>query len=137
MESSSTREDSRDSTGIANVHVDAVWEARNMENGSPEKSMNVSNVKVSDEEWFLFRDVTIKANTKLVKERCWITRVASQIVFQSFIQTLAIRCKMSSEMSPMEMRAKQNARTSVGGRGVRKQRALEVRRPRACCVFFF
>ena len=43
-----TREDSRDSNGILNVQVDALWESRNMVARSPEKLMNVSDVKVSD-----------------------------------------------------------------------------------------
>ena len=62
-----------------------------MEARSPEKLMNVSNVKVSDEEWFLFRNMTIKANTKIVKQRFGINRVASGMVFQSVSRTLALR----------------------------------------------
>ena len=64
-----------------------------MEARSPEKLTNVSKVKVSDEEVFLFRFMTIKANTKIVKERFGIYRVGSEMVFLSVIQALALRCK--------------------------------------------
>ena len=56
-----------------------------------EKSMNVSDVEVTDEDGFA---VPIKANNTM-KERFWINRVASKIVFQSGIQTMALRSTMS------------------------------------------
>ena len=77
------REDSRDSNIIVNVHVDALWEGRNMGARSPEKLMNVSDVEVSGEEWSLFLHVTCQANTKIVKERFGMYRVAGEMVFQS------------------------------------------------------
>ena len=49
---------------------------------SPEKFMDVSDVNVSDEDGYLSRSMTINANNKIVKERIWINRVASEIVFQ-------------------------------------------------------
>merc|ERR1711916_348573 len=64
------------------VHVDALWEALTMKARSPDKFMDVSDVKVSDEDGYLSRSMTIKANNKIVKERIWINRVASEIVFQ-------------------------------------------------------
>ena len=42
---------------------------------------DVSNVKVSDEDAYLSRSMTIKANNKAVKERNCINRVASEFVF--------------------------------------------------------
>jgi len=57
-----------------------------------EKSMNVSDVKVTDEGGFA---VPIKANNTIMKERIWINRVASKIVFQPGIQTMALRYTMS------------------------------------------
>jgi hypothetical protein len=65
-----------------NVHVDALWEALNMKARSPEKFMDVSDVIVSDADGYLSRSMTIKANNKIMKERIWINRVASEIVFQ-------------------------------------------------------
>ena len=53
--------------------------------------MNESNL-VSDEEWFLLLNMTIKANTKIVKSRFGIFRVANELVFQSVIQALALTC---------------------------------------------
>ena len=44
--------------------------------------MDVSDVNVSDEDGYLSRSMTINANNKIVKERIWINRVASEIVFQ-------------------------------------------------------
>ena len=38
-----------------------------------EKSMNGSDVKMTDEDSYLSRSKTIKANNKIVKERIWIT----------------------------------------------------------------
>ena len=59
------REDSRDSNGFPSVHVDALWEARYVETRSPDKLVDGSNVKVSDEVRFLFLNTMIKANTRL------------------------------------------------------------------------
>ena len=50
----------------------SLWEAHEMKAHS-EKSMNVSDVKVTDEDGYLSRSKTIKANNKIVKERIWIT----------------------------------------------------------------
>ena len=51
---------------------------------SPEKLMDVSDVKMSDEEDFFESPiVTIKPNHTIVKERIWVNRVASEIVCQA------------------------------------------------------
>ena len=62
------------------MHVDALWEARNMEARSPEKLVDASSVKVSDEVRFLFLNAMIKANTMVVELRDGILRVASKLV---------------------------------------------------------
>ena len=59
------------------------------------KSMNVSDEKVTDEDGLLSRSMMIKANNTIMKERIWINRVASKIVFQPGIQTMALRYTMS------------------------------------------
>ena len=53
------------------------------------------DVKVTDEDGLLSRSMMIKANNTIMKERIWINRVASKIVFQSGIQTMVLRCTMS------------------------------------------
>ena len=45
--------------------------------------MDLSGVKMSDEDDFLSHTVTIKPNTTIVKERKWVNRVASEIVCQA------------------------------------------------------
>ena len=45
-----------------------------------EKSMNVSDVNVTDEDDFLSRSKTIKANNKFVKERIWDTSSKMQLM---------------------------------------------------------
>lgn len=57
-----------------------------------EKSMNVSDVEVTDEDGFA---VPIRANNTIMKERIWTNLVASKIVFQPGIQTKALRSTMS------------------------------------------
>ena len=44
--------------------------------------MDVCDVNVTDEDGFLSRSMMIKAKNTLMKERIWINRVASEIVFQ-------------------------------------------------------
>ena len=46
--------------------------------------MDVCDVKVTDEDGFL-----VKAKNTIMKERIWINRVTSEIVFQPLIQTPA------------------------------------------------
>ena len=46
-----------------------------------EKSMNVSDAKVIDDDGFLSSSMTIKANNKIMKERTWINRVAQRRSF--------------------------------------------------------
>ena len=59
----------------ANVQCDAL-------DVSPEKFVNVNLVEVSDDDGPLSRSVTEKENNANMKERIWINRVASEIVFQ-------------------------------------------------------
>ena len=40
--------------------------------------MDVSDVKVTDEDGFLFRSMMIKAKNTIMKERTWINRVAQR-----------------------------------------------------------
>ena len=42
---------------------------------SPEKFMDVSDVKVTDEDGFLSRSMMIKSKNTIMKERIWINRV--------------------------------------------------------------
>ena len=54
-----------------------------------------SQVKVTDEDGLLSRSMMIKANNTIMKERIWINRVASKVVFQPGIQTMALRHTVS------------------------------------------
>ena len=47
---------------------------------SPEKFMDVSDVKVTDEDGFLSCSMMIKAKNIIMKERIWINRVAQRDV---------------------------------------------------------
>ena len=51
---------------------------------SPDKFMDVTSVKVSDEDGYLIRNMTIKSNSKIVTEQIWISPVTSEITFQPF-----------------------------------------------------
>ena len=72
--------------GVKNFHLclsllnNSLWEALEMKAHS-EKSMNVSDVKVIDDDGFLSSGMTIKANNKIMKERTWINRVAQRRSF--------------------------------------------------------
>ena len=44
--------------------------------------MNVSDVKITDEDGFLSRNMTIKAKNIIMKERIWINAVPSEITLQ-------------------------------------------------------
>ena len=46
-----------------------------------EKSMNVSDGKVIDDDGFLSSRMTIKANNNIMMERTWINRVAQRRSF--------------------------------------------------------
>ena len=48
-----------------------------------QKSMNVSDMKVTDKDDFLSRSMMIKAKNIIMKERIWINRVISKIESQS------------------------------------------------------
>ena len=54
-----------------------------------QKIMNVSDVHVSDKDGYKSRSNTIKANSKIVKERIWTldSRFASKIELQPFLDT--------------------------------------------------
>ena len=81
------RHEARSQEGVMNFHVclkliNSLWEAFEMKAQSPEKFMDVSDVKVTDEGGSLQCSKTIKANNKIVKERIWINPVASMIETQ-------------------------------------------------------
>ena len=75
------------------IPINSLWEALEMKARSPEKSMNVRDVQVSDEDSYLSRNMTIRAildtqfpvspaNNKIVKERSWINPITSKIETQ-------------------------------------------------------
>ena len=81
------RHEARSQEGVMNFHVclkliNSLWEAFEMKAQSPEKFMDVSDVKVTDEGGSLQCSKTIKANNKIVKERIWINPVTSMIETQ-------------------------------------------------------
>ena len=51
--------------------------------------MDVCDVKRTDEDGFLSRSTKVKAKNTIMEERIWINRVASEIVLQHPIHTLA------------------------------------------------
>jgi len=70
------------STGAIEVSVDALWEALTVKAREPKKFMEVTDVKISDEDGFLLRTMTITANNTTVQEHILINRVANELVFQ-------------------------------------------------------
>ena len=48
-----------------------------------EKSMNVNDVRVSDEDGFLFCSMMIKAKNNIKKERIWTNRVINETMFET------------------------------------------------------
>ena len=61
------------------IPFNSLWEALEMKARSPEKFMNVSDVKVTDEDGYLIRNMTIKTNSNIVTEQIWISPVSSEI----------------------------------------------------------
>ena len=56
---------------------------------SPDKFMDVSDVKVTDEDGFLSRSMMIKTKNIIITERIWINRIAQRDhVFSICTQTL-------------------------------------------------
>lgn len=70
------------STGAIELSVDALWEALGVQAREPEKFMEVTDVKISDEKGFLLRTMTISANKTTVQEHVMINREANEIVYQ-------------------------------------------------------
>ena len=63
-----------------NLHVDALWAIHDMKSRSPEKFVNLRDVKVTDVEVVLSRCMTMKAISTDMKERIWINGVAIGVV---------------------------------------------------------
>ena len=81
------RHEATSQEGVMNFHlclslpINSFGEALEMKARSPaEKFMDVSDVKVTDEDGFLSRSMMIKAK-KHLQERIWINRVISEIMF--------------------------------------------------------
>ena len=73
----------------------SLWEALEMRARSPDKFMDVSDVKMTGEDGFLSRSMMIKTKNIIIKERIWINRIAQRDhVFSICTQTL-FRCAMS------------------------------------------
>jgi len=70
------------STGAIEVSIDAIWEALTVQAREPEKFMEVTDVKICDEEGYLLRTMTITANNTTVQEHVLINREANEMVFQ-------------------------------------------------------
>ena len=51
---------------------------------SPDKFMDVTSVKASDDDGYLICNMTINMNSKIVTEQIWISPVTSEITFQPF-----------------------------------------------------
>merc|ERR1712174_84675 len=68
--------------GAIESSVGALWEALEVQAREPEKFMEVTDVKVSDEEGFLLRTMTISANKTTLQEHVTINREANEIVYQ-------------------------------------------------------
>ena len=62
---------------------------------SPVKFVDACDEKATYADGSLSRSMMIKAKNTLLNERIWINRVASELVFQDFVQTLALQCTMS------------------------------------------
>ena len=64
------------------IPINSLWEALDVKARSPDKFMDVRSVKVSDEDGFLVRSMTLTSNNTTVRERIRIDRVASEIECQ-------------------------------------------------------
>ena len=53
---------------------------------SPQQSMGVNDVKVTDEDGFLSCSMTIKAKNIIMRERIWINRVAQRDSLSKSVQ---------------------------------------------------
>jgi len=70
------------STGAIEVSIDALWEALTVQAREPKKFMEVTDVKISDEDGFLLRTMTITATNTTVQEHIVINREANEMVYQ-------------------------------------------------------
>ena len=65
------------------IATNSLWEEQNVKASSPDLSMNVSDMQVSDEDGQMTRNFwRSAANSKIVSVRIWINSVMSKIVFQ-------------------------------------------------------
>ena len=76
-----------------NVHVDAWWKAPDVKAWSPKKVMHVSGVTASGQDCYLFRSMTIKANT-FPKSVLGSIVSPLRLCFSPDIQRLAFRCRV-------------------------------------------
>ena len=60
------------------IPINSLWEALNVKARSPDKFKDVTSVKVSDEDGFLVRNMTLTPNNTTVRERIWIDRFAQR-----------------------------------------------------------
>ena len=75
------------SRSLNGLNLDPVFGILSMSDRNPEESG--IDESVTDED-FLSCSMMIKAKNTITKERIWINRVASEIVFQPGIQTMAL-----------------------------------------------
>ena len=74
--------------------------APEMKARSPVKFMDVFDVKVTDKKVLLASNMMIETKNTSMKERIWINRVASEIVFQSlYPDTGALLHSMGAQLS--------------------------------------
>jgi len=66
---------------ITSVTYDGIWEALIDKARSPEKYMDVSDVKVADREGFLARTMTVNAKKKRVDEHIYASEETSEIIY--------------------------------------------------------
>ena len=88
------RHEAASQEGVMNFHlclsilINSLWEVLEVKARSPEKLMDVSDMKVTDEDGFPSCSMMIKAKNMIMKERIWINRVAQRDhVFSICIET--------------------------------------------------
>ena len=78
------------SSEAVNVNIHDFLEVLNVKDRSPEKFIDEKNVKVSHEDGYVLRNMTLAASNTMAKERFRINRVINETVFHRWHRNGAV-----------------------------------------------
>ena len=87
------------SSEAVNVNIHGFLEALNVKDRSPEKFIDETNVKVSHEDGYVLRNMTLAASNTMVRERFRINRVINETVFHRWHRNAAVPMDKKQDIS--------------------------------------